>query len=102
MIFAYDMDMDNIFKEIYTTYMVKLLPRVETSWAFQLLYLHHIWENVGDFIQQREFFNDFAMGCDKYGLPADLYNIDDAFNVANNEWKPELMERVSNLRKQNI
>ena len=70
--FDYDMEMDQIFKEMYVMYMIRLLPRVEPSYPHQLQYLHHIWEDVGDFIQRREFFDEFAIDCDDYGLPVDF------------------------------
>ena len=97
--FNYDMEMEDMFKDLYVLYIVRLLPKVEPSLEFQLLYLHHIWRDVGDLIPRREFFDEFALGCDVYGFPADFYNIHDAFDFANRDWKPELMERVSDTLK---
>ena len=99
--FNYDLEMEELFKDMYVIYIVRLLPRVEPDYTFQLQYLHHIWQDVGDLIRRREFFDDFALQCDEFGYLPDFYNIEDAFDFANRDWKPELMGRVIEMIKHN-
>ena len=87
--------MDDVFKENYITYIFSLLPELEVEWKNQIVNMHDLWMDTGRLLDKNEFLKSFSIECEELNLPAESYNINEAFHKANNEWSIELMLTVS-------
>ena len=88
-------DLDNVFKKLYVNHMFFLLPSVEPNWKKQIQQLHSLWEMTGNLIKKGEFIINFSRECRDLKLNNEQYDIVQAFDNANHEWKKELMLTVA-------
>lgn len=88
--------MDVPFKFYYTTYMFSLFPRPEKveDWITQVVNINDFWEPTGKLISKTEFYKYFERYCADLSLPAETYDLENAFQAANKEWRVELMLEV--------
>lgn len=89
--------MDSVFKDNYKVFMFSLLPRVEPNWHLQVKNLSELWKAAGDLIERAQFYLAFTSDCFQLELPFEDYNIEEAFEKANNEWTEELMVLVADM-----
>ena len=83
--------MDDIFKNDYKCYAFAFLPDVERSWMKQVVNMPELWDKVGQCIDRTQFTATIISECQELDLPYNTYNLDEAFNKAQNEWADELI-----------
>ena len=81
--------MDEIFKGIYEAHAFSFLPTLEPKWQNQVHHMVDLWEKIH--IDKETFLSTFKRTCDELNLPHQAYDIEEAFEKVNGEWKEELM-----------
>ena len=86
--------MDYVFRDNYINYIFCLLRKIEPKWRYQIINLHDLWDDMEDLMDKDKFSIDFVKKCTDVNLPAENFQLDDAFEKVNRKWKSELMLHV--------
>ena len=88
--------MDEVFMDNYEAHIYSLLPNLHLSaWELEVINLPIIYEDVGKLIDKEQFQNSFYNHCAQLNLPAETYDLEEAFQKASNEWAIDIMLRVA-------
>ena len=59
--------------------------------------MHDLWMDTERLIDKNEFLKGFPKECEKLNLPAESYNINEAFHKAVNKWSIEPLLTASTM-----
>ena len=92
-----DIEMENIFKDTYSTFAFSKIPSIEPNIHRQVHDLPHLWERVDQLIDRDEFCFSFALHCKELDLPFMELNITSAFVKAQKEWAQDIMLQTADF-----
>ena len=88
--------MDNVFRDTYVNNAFCLLRKIEPQWRYQIINLHELWDDMEELMDKAKFSIEFVKKCTDVNLSAENYQLGDAFQKVNTEWKSGLMLLVVN------
>ena len=86
--------MDNIFKINYIHCVFSTLTQIERDWRNQVNNIVNIWERGVNLIIHELLLSLFWIECEELSLPAESYDFERAYRLAETEWRIELMLAV--------
>ena len=86
--------MDNIFKINYVHCVFSTLTQIEQDWRKQVNNIINIWDQGVNLIIHELLHSLFWIECEELSLPAESYDFERAYRLAETEWRIELMLAV--------
>ena len=83
--------LDDVFKFVYINFMYSPLCQLEPDWKKRVMNIFKLWEDAGKQIIKDEFALQFHKECRELKLSSAAYNLEKAYQAANQEWCIELM-----------
>ena len=91
------MEMEDIFKQTYTSFAFSRLPLLEPNNNRQVHDLPKLWEEVDQLIDRDDFHLAFASHCKQLDLPHEDFNLEYAFNEAQGKWAQDIMLQTADF-----
>ena len=91
------MEMEDIFKQTYTSFAFSRLPLLEPNNNRQVHDLPKLWEEVDQLIDRDDFHLAFASHCKQLDLPHAEFDLTSAFIKAQIDWACDLMLQTANF-----
>ena len=83
--------LDDVFKFVYINFMYSPLCQLEPDWKKRVINIFKLWDDAGKQIIKEEFALQFHKECHELHLSDVAYNLEKAYQSANQEWRIELM-----------
>ena len=93
----HDIEMENIFKDIYSTFIFSIIPSIEPNVYHQVHHLPQLFEKVEKLIDRDDFFLSFTIHCKELDLPFMEFDLTSAFVKAQREWAQDIMIQTADL-----